>query len=230
VTTTDDEELDKIKEFWAQYGKTLILGITLGLVMVAGWLGWQNWQGQRQSQAALAFHQIEQLSRANQPEAAMQAARKLASSDQGTVYATLALMIGAHEAMSQNDTAKAHIYLQDAIKSTTQPSLAALARLRLARVQWAQNKPDAALATLKETTPPAPYVSLYADLAGDIQASQKNWTAARTSYEQALRDPATAGGLVQIKLDNLPAKNTPPAPGAIPAAPVPAPASGTPQS
>jgi predicted negative regulator of RcsB-dependent stress response len=223
VTTTDDEELDKIKDFWAQYGKTLLLGITLGLVIVAGWLGWQNWQGQRQTQAALAFHQIEQLSLANQPEAAMQAARKLATSEQGSVYATLALLIGAHEAMSQNDTAKARIYLQDAIQSTTQPGLAALARLRLARVQWAQNEPDAALATLK-VTPPAPYVPLYADLAGDIQASQKNWQAARLSYEQALRDPASAGGLVQIKLDNLPATST--APSATEKAPV----SGTPQS
>jgi predicted negative regulator of RcsB-dependent stress response len=226
VTTTDDEELDKIKDFWAQYGKTLILGITLGLVVVAGWLGWQNWQGQRQTQAALAFHQIELLSQANQPQEAMQAARKLASSEQGSVYATLALMIGAHEAMSQNDTAKAGIYLQDAIKSTPQPGLAALARLRLARVQWAQNEPDAALATLKETTPPPPFVSLYADLAGDIQASQKNWPAARLSYEQALRDPASAGGLVQIKLNNLPATNTPSAPSATEQAP----ASGTPQS
>jgi predicted negative regulator of RcsB-dependent stress response len=225
VTTTGDEEFDKIKEFWAQYGKTLILGITLGLVIVAGWLGWQNWQGQRQTQAALAFHQIEQLSLANQPQEAMQAARKLATSEQGSVYATLALLIGAHEAMSQNDTAKARIYLQDAIQSTTQPSLAALARLRLARVQWAQNEPDAALATLK-VTPPAPYVSLFADLAGDIQASQKNWQAARLSYEQALRDPASAGGLVQIKLDNLPATNTATAPSATEKTPV----SGTPQS
>lgn len=229
MTTTDDEELDKIKEFWAQYGKTLIGGTTLGLIMVAGWLGWQNWQDQRQTQAAVAFHQIEVLSQANQPQEAMQAARKLATSEQGSVYATLALMIGAHEAMNQNDTAKAQIYLQDAIKSTTQPGLAALARLRLARVQWAQNEPDAALATLKET-PPAPYVSLYADLAGDIQASQKNWPAARLSYEQALRDPATAGGLVQIKLDNLPAAHTQPAPSAAPTAPVSAPASGTPRS
>ncbi len=225
MTTTDDEEFDKIKEFWAQYGKTLLLGITLGLMVVAGWLGWQNWQGQRQTQAALAFHQIEQLSQANQPIEAMQAARKLATSEQGSVYATLALMIGAHEAMSQNDLAKARIYLQDAIQSTHQPGLAALARLRLARVQWAQNEPDAALATLK-VVPPAPYGSLFAELTGDIQASQKNWQAARLSYGQALRDPASAGGLVQIKLDNLPATNPPTAPSATEKAP----ASGAPQS
>ena len=227
MTTTDDEELDKIKDFWAQYGKTLSLGITLGLVAVVGWLGWQNWQGHKQTQAALAFHQIEQLSQANQPDAAIQAARKLAESDQGSVYATLALLLGAHEAMSQNDTAKAQIYLQDAIKSTQQPALSALARLRLARVQWANGEPDAALATLK-AVPPASYAPLYAELTGDIQASQKNWAAAHASYEQALSNPATAGGLVQIKLDNLPAATASAAPTAAPTAPVSAPASGTP--
>ncbi|HQT42579.1 MAG TPA: tetratricopeptide repeat protein [Halothiobacillus sp.] len=229
MTTTDDEQLDRIKEFWGQYGTTIVMGITFGVVMLAGWFGWQNWQAQRHAQSALAFHQIEQLSAAHQPEQAMEAARKLAASDQGSVYATLALLLGAHEAMSQNDDAKAQIYLQDAMKSTTQPALAALARLRLARVQWAQNQPAAALATL-QAPPPAAYMALYADLTGDIQASQKNWVAARAAYELALRDPATVGGLVQIKLDNLPAADATNAPSATEKPATELPVSGKPQS
>lgn len=205
MTATDDEQLDKLREFWTQYGKTIIAGVILGLVALAGWTGWQSWQAKKQTSAAIAFHQIEQLSAANQPEQAMEAARKLANSDQGSVYATLALMIGAREAMSQNDPAKAAIYLQDVMQHAKQPSLAALAQLRLARVQWAQNKPDEALATLKAKPAPKAYASMFTELTGDILASQQHWAEARAAYEEVLHAPGAENTMVRIKLDNLPA-------------------------
>ncbi len=212
MTTTDDEQLDELRQFWAQYGKTLIAGVLLGLIVVAGWLGWQNWQGRQQTAAALQFHQIEQLIRASQPQAAMEAARQLATDHQGSIYAVLALLIAGKEAMAQNDFAKAEIYLRDAMKNTKEPALIALAQLRLAKAQWAAKAPDQALTTLASPKPPAPYAAAFADLTGDIQASQKNWAAARAAYEQALQSGEAQGGFIQIKLDNLPAatpKETP---------------------
>ncbi|ANJ67589.1 hypothetical protein A9404_09465 [Halothiobacillus diazotrophicus] len=203
MAATDDEELDKLRDFWAQYGKPLMLGLTVGAVVLAGWFGWQTWQARQQNAAALAFHQVEQLSAANQPQQAMEAARKLAADHSGTAYAALALLVGAHEAMAQNDPSKAAIYLQKLISETKEPALVALARLRLARVQWAQNQPDAALATLK-TAPPAPYAPLYAELTGDIEASQKHWSAARAAYQQAMTGSHVDATLLKIKLDNLP--------------------------
>ncbi|OZB73570.1 MAG: hypothetical protein B7X37_08190, partial [Halothiobacillus sp. 14-55-98] len=71
MTATDDEQLDKLREFWTQYGKTIIAGIILGLAALAAWAGWQSWQAKNQTAAAIAFHQIEQLSAANQPKQAM---------------------------------------------------------------------------------------------------------------------------------------------------------------
>lgn len=210
VVAADDEQLDKLREFWAQYGKPLLLGLAVGLALLAGWFGWQTWQERQQTDAALAFHQIEQLSAAHQPQQAIEAARKLAADHSGTVYAALALLVGAHESMGQNDPAKAAIYLQKLIEQTKEPAIVALARLRLARVEWAQNKPDAALATLK-TKPPASFVPLYEELAGDIEASQKHWSAARSAYERALTGPGADTAFIRIKLDNLPAQEKPPA-------------------
>lgn len=203
-----DEELDKLRDFWAQYGKTLLAGVTAGALLLAGWFGWHAWQERQQTDAALAFHRIEQLSAANQPQQAIEAARKLAADHTGTAYAALALLVGAHEAMGQNDPAKAAIYLQNLIQQTKEPAIVALARLRLARVQWAQSQPDAALTTLK-TTPPAPFAPLYAELVGDIEASQKHWSAARAAYERALASPGADATFIHIKLDNLPVSETP---------------------
>ncbi|WP_407275657.1 YfgM family protein [Halothiobacillus sp. DCM-1] len=212
MTTADDEQLDQLRTLWAHYGKTLIAGLVLGLIVLGGWLGWQNWQARQQTAAALAFHQIEQLVRAQQPKAAMEAARQLATDHQGSIYAALALLVAGKEAMAQNDLPKAEIYLRDAMKNTHEPALIALAQLRLAKVQWAANQPSQALATLASPAPPPPYAGAFADLTGDIQASQKNWAAARAAYEQALSSDEAQAGFIQIKLDNLPAspsKETP---------------------
>jgi len=203
VVAADDEQLDRLREFWAQYGKALMLGLAVGATLLASWFGWQTWQARQQTDAALAFHQIEQLSAAHQPQQAIEAARKLAADHSGTVYAALALLVGAHESMGQNDPTKAAIYLQKIIDQTKEPALVAVARLRLARVEWAQNKPDAALAT---QTPPASFVPLYDELTGDIEASQKHWAAARSAYEQALAGPGADTAFIRIKLDNLPAQ------------------------
>lgn len=212
MVAADDEQLDRLREFWAQYGKALMLGLAVGVALLASWFGWQTWQARQQTDAALAFHQIEQLSAAHQPQQAIEAARKLAADHGGTVYAALALLVGAHEAMRQNDPAKAAIYLQKLIDQTKEPAIVAVARLRLARVEWAQNKPDAALATLKTQKPPASFVPLYDELTGDIEASQKHWAAARSAYEQALAGPGADTAFVRIKLDNLPAQEKSPAP------------------
>ena len=212
MTTTDDEQLDQLRDFWTQYGKTLLAGLLLGLIVLGGWLGWQNWQSRQQTAAALAFHQVEQLVRAKQPKEAMEAARQLATDHQGSIYAALALLIAGKEAVAQNDFPKAEIYLRDAMQNTKEPALIALAQLRLAKVQWSAQQPDQALATLAHPAPPAAYAASFADLTGDIQASQKNWAAARAAYEQALSSGEAQGGFIQIKLDNLPAstpKETP---------------------
>jgi predicted negative regulator of RcsB-dependent stress response len=211
VVAADDEQLDRLREFWAQYGKPLMLGLAVGVALLASWFGWQTWQARQQTDAALAFHQIEQLSAAHQPQQAIEAARKLAADHSGTVYAALALLVGAHESMGQNDPTKAAIYLQKIIDQTKEPAIVAVARLRLARVEWAQNKPDAALATLKTQTPPASFVPLYDELTGDIEASQKHWAAARSAYAQALAGPGADTAFIRIKLDNLPAQQKPPA-------------------
>lgn len=212
MTTTNDEELDQLRDFWAQYGKTLVAGVLIGLIVLSAWLGWKNWQSRQQTAAAIAFHQVEQLVRAHQPQAAMEAARQIATDHQGSVYAVLSLLIAGKEAVEQNDFPKAEIYLRDAMKNTKEPALIALAQLRLAKVQWAAKQPEQALSTLTTPPPPAAYVGAFADLTGDIQASQQQWAAARAAYEKALTSDEPQAGFIQIKLDNLPAiasKETP---------------------
>jgi len=202
LTDTEDEQLEQIKAWWAQYGKALMAGITIGAVVLLGWGGWKKWQDHRDTEAALAFHQVEQLMQADKPARATEAARKVASDYSGTPYAALALLLGARAANSQHDLDKAALFLQDLIAKTKQPDIVAIARLRLARVQWAQGKNKTALATLQ--TPPSAFAAMYAELRGDILGSEKKWPQAYAAYAEALKHPGPDASYIRMKQSNLP--------------------------
>lgn len=202
LADSEEEQLEQLKAWWAQYGKALMAGLAIGAIALLAWGGWEKWQSHRQTQAALAFHQIEQLMQASKPAMAAEAARKVASDYSGTPYAALALLLGARAASEQHDLAKAGLLLKDLIAKTKQADIVAIARLRLARVQWAQGKTQAALATL--VTPPEAFATMYAELRGDILASEKKWPEAYAAYAEALKRAGPDASYIRMKQSNLP--------------------------
>lgn len=201
MTDTDDEQLEQIKAWWAQYGKALMAGLTLGAIVLLGWGGWTKWQDHRSNEAAMAFHQVEQLMQAN-PAQAVEAARKLAADYEGTPYAALSLLLGASAATDQHDLAKAAAFLKDLIAKTKQQDIVAIARMRLARIEWAQGKGKEALASL--VNPPKAFAAMYAELRGDILAGEKQWPEAYAAYAEALAQPGPDNSYIRMKQNNLP--------------------------
>ena len=39
---TDDEQIEHLKRWWQENGKSIIGGITIGLIAIFGWRGWQD--------------------------------------------------------------------------------------------------------------------------------------------------------------------------------------------
>ena len=40
----EEQELETLKKWWSENGKSLLAGLGIGLVAVAGWTSWQTWQ------------------------------------------------------------------------------------------------------------------------------------------------------------------------------------------
>ena len=56
----EQEQLDQIKSFWAQWGNLITGVVTLGLVCFAAWNGWNYWQQRQATQAAVLFDTFEE--------------------------------------------------------------------------------------------------------------------------------------------------------------------------
>ncbi|MDX1497642.1 MAG: tetratricopeptide repeat protein [Salinisphaeraceae bacterium] len=184
-TFNDDDEVQKLKDWWKQNWQPVLLGLGLS---VGGVLGWNAWQSHTQNVAERASGHYEQLRLSlskGDLEEAREARQALVDEYPDTPYAAQAalMMASYHVQISDSQTAIAH--LEWASENADDDRLRYIATLRLARLLWAQDDNEAALELLQGDDQDA-FAPLYAELRGDILLSQKKIDEARTAYEQAL--------------------------------------------
>lgn len=201
---SEEERVKHLREWWQQNWLALVGGLVIGL---GGVLGWQGWQAHKQAlsvEASVLYDQLQEAVASNDLDTASTHQDKLVSQYKGTPYAGLGALAVAGAQARDDDYAGAAEHLQWATNYADDPALRPVARLRLARVQWAQGEADTAVATLKAGKVPTGLQAAYHTLEGDIRLMQGQTDAAKTAYEAALAAQPTQGGsVIQRKLDNL---------------------------
>lgn len=202
----EQEKLDALRAWWDRYGTLCVI---IAFTIVAGILGWRGWQWYEGHQANQAMSYYEALETATaQPGDDALARIKAASSTLRTDfsksgYTPRGVLVAAQALQARNDLDGAAEQLQWLIKNSSDASLVALAKLRLAGIFIDQQHYDQALDQL--SSPPAAFVGLYADRRGDVLIAQGKPAEARTAWETALKslgaDPIAE--IVQLKIDAL---------------------------
>jgi predicted negative regulator of RcsB-dependent stress response len=212
-----DEQLKMLESWWRDNWVAVAAGLVLGVVVIAGWKAWSA-HGQKQAmQASMEYKQLQLEIAANNSGAALESGKRLAGEFGGTPYAALGALALAESLVGRNDYDGAAQQLQWAMKNADDARLRHVARLRLARVLWAQEKVDDALKLLDEVAAKkqSRYAPLYAELRGDILASQGKRAEAQAAYESALKGVEDTEAKTEIsdKLNELGAGSAVPANG-----------------
>ena len=91
MSSTDDEELVALKDWWQRNGKPLVTGGLLAVIVVLGWQGWQRYQNNQAQGGSALYQQLLEtaLTPGGQADAGRVAeiAGKLKSEFGGTAYA-----------------------------------------------------------------------------------------------------------------------------------------------
>ena len=137
-------------------------------------------------------------------EGAGRLVKELRDSYGRTPYSDLAALALARFDVEGGKLADAAGLLETVIKDTHDADLAAVARLRLARVQRADGKPDAALATLA-AAPAGTGSPAYADVRGDVLLDKGDKAGALAAWREALASKSTGVNreLLQLKIAAL---------------------------
>ncbi len=203
----EQEKLDAIKAWWARYG-TLVVTLAAAVALAwGGWWGWKAYQAHRANQAMGYFEALEDAARLGGADSAVRiktAAATLREEYPATGYATRGALVAAQALQAQKDDAGAREQLEWLAGQGKNPSMQAVARLRLAGMMLDQKQYDAALAQLNN--PPPAFAALYADRRGDILAAQGKREEARAAWQSAIDALGTTNPLtqvVQLKLDAL---------------------------
>lgn len=199
----EEEQLEKIREWWNKNGKAVIFGVIAAIVAAVSVQSWMASKRVHIETASAEYAQLLQYMESEQAKAPGLAERIVSDYDD-TVYASMAALLQARLAAEKNEWDKVSTSLNWVMENTDDEGLSHIARLRLARVLLQQGKADAALPLLEGIEQGA-FVADYEELLGDVYLSKGDKEKARAAYAKAVVVASVSGNnrLLQMKLDDL---------------------------
>ncbi|EGT82586.1 hypothetical protein BFQ30_07135 [Haemophilus quentini] len=198
----EEQEINQLKDWWKENGKTIIVAFILG---VGGMFGWRYWQAHQAEQIAQASAQYDALIySAQQDEQAKKAnIEQFVQANSKTAYAVFALLDETKKAVEKQDFAAAELNLNQALTQSQDEVLTSIVALRLSAVQFQLGQLDNALTTLNQVKGES-FNARKALLTGDIQVVKGDKVAAKSSFEQAQQSGSQLEQqMAKMKLNNL---------------------------
>lgn len=188
----EHEQGELVRDWLRRNGAAMVVGIVLGLGAIFGWRWWQQHQLEQGAEAGNRYQATVQAIEAGDLDAAGQQAGAL----RGELYPVL---VALHLAKAQHDAGRrdeAIATLEAA--STSDPALARVVQLRLARLLLDADRAQEALDVVGEPTHAGAH-----EVRGDAYAALGRNQDAREAYRQALvliDAGSPQRGLVELKL------------------------------
>ncbi|QFU75089.1 tetratricopeptide repeat protein [Halioglobus maricola] len=210
---TEEEQVEALKKWWDENGRSIIVSVIVALGVGFGWQGWQKYTADEAAAASERYQallqEMAQISDAEGQQTAITMAREIKTEHSRSTYAEFAGLHLARLAAVRGDMAEAEAQLRWVLGRADKGSeVYQLAQLRLARV-LASNGDTAQAKSILDGTDAGAHEASYAVARGDIAMLEGNEEEARAAYTQALSLAAQSGGgqvslsLVQQKLQSL---------------------------
>ncbi len=205
----EQEQIDELKSFWAQYGNAILAAVTIALLVFAGVRGW-NWYQARQATAAAAIYsELTSAVQVRNIEQVRQRSDDLFKQYGATAYGQMAGLMAARAYVDAKDLAGAKNSLQWVIDNARDSEFKQMARLRLSGILLDEKSYEAALKLLDPATrgkSSAELTGSFSDRRADVLLAQGDQAGAKSEYEKALAmlpPSSSLRQLVQLKLDAL---------------------------
>ena len=198
----EEQEINQLKDWWKENGKTIIIAFILGVGGMFGWRYWQAHQAEKIAQASAQYDAL--IYSAQQDEQAKKAnIEQFVQANSKTAYAVFALLDEAKKAAEKQDFAAAEVNLNQALTQSQDEVLTSIVALRLSAVQFQLGQLDNALTTLNQVKGES-FNARKAILTGDIQVAKGDKVAAKNSFEQAQQNGSQLEQqMAKMKLNNL---------------------------
>lgn len=200
---TDEEEFEKLKQWWADNRMLVISGLVVGGGLLFGYNKYEAMTTERAQAASSIYEEVK----------ANVAAKDVSSAEQNVARLSKDFSATPYDAQAQLALAKMHVEAGDADAGMAalraamdqgNEELKHVARLRLARLQIGAGQAEDAQKTLAVVNE-GEFTSLYQEVRGDAYAAAGNNEQAIAQYKLALNHdiPLVDTAYVEIKLKSL---------------------------
>ena len=209
MVESDEEQLEVLKNWWKENGRSIVIAIALAFF---GFFGFQSWETKIKSSGENASAIYQQLLDLNLQEtdkkddAVFELGKKLKADYEGSIYAVLGSLVIAKKYIEANDLESGIEQLRWALDQDHGDSIEDLIRVRLARVLVASNRAEEAFSILENHEPQAAYISAFEETKGDLFIQIEDLSSAREAYQKAItnkRDDQSLA-LLELKLADIP--------------------------
>jgi predicted negative regulator of RcsB-dependent stress response len=201
----EQEQLDQIKHFWAQYGNLITWALIVVLGTFAAWNGWNLWQRNQAVKAGAMYDELDKDAQAGDAARAATVFATLKARYPRTAFAQQGGLLLAKIQLEKGKAEDARATLAWVAEHASESAYQTVARLRLAALLLQDKKYDDALKQLDDANA-GQFDALVADRRGDILLAQGKKDDARAAYRKAwaAMDPAVEyRRLVDAKLTAL---------------------------
>jgi predicted negative regulator of RcsB-dependent stress response len=225
---TEEDQVRAIRQWWARNGSSTLIGVGLALAIVFGSQWWQQRNLHNAEEAAALYQQLQQAAERAagdevQRTTALHLGEELRDKQSGKRYGDYASLLLAKLYIEKKDLAAAERELRALVERhpdtapgkfqqrinallgrDVDPQLGSLARLRLARVLFADNRADEAATVLGDPAG-GDFEIERQELRGDILRAKGDADGAIAAWERAIELAKDSGGvrLVELKLQEL---------------------------
>lgn len=202
VYTTENEQVDAVRRFFAENGKALAIGVVLGIAALGGWRYWQSHENNALTEASASFQQATTALTDNKADSVANL-EKFAQNNSNNYGVFAALQLADHFVQAK-DFANAEKQLNQASQLSKDENLLSLVNYRLARVQLQENKLDDALKTLDNVKGDG-WMAMQQEVRGDVLLAKGDTKGARDAYSKGLdsKPSQTLQTMLRMKLNNL---------------------------
>lgn len=210
---TEEEQIEALKRWWKDNGKTIVAATAVSLAIFFGWNQYKDHQVTKAAEGSVIFQkfvalttEIGQEKTSAEQEAQIQTlTEELNAHSNNDLYANYAQLYLAKLAVEKGDLDSAMTILGKITDESLDLSVKDLARLRHARLLAASGKNEEALTKLSANVS-ASYASAYSETKGDILLGAKRIQDAHAAYQTALLsttpDQVMRLQLIKLKLEN----------------------------
>lgn len=204
---TEEQQVERLKEWWKENGTPLVIGAALGLTGFLGWKYWEHKQVAYQEAASDLYVKVSDILETEKKEGLAESAEAVKSQYPKSSYAILSAFQLAKLAVENKSLDKAKSELNWVINNHKNNELATTAKIRLARILIEQEKFTEALPLL-EMESESGYYALANMVKGNALIAMGKNEEALAAYKIASADKGiiARNPTLKIKVDELTAE------------------------